>query len=99
MGEVTTAPVPAVTEIATGLDGFVYDVVQYNNSQANFLDSVAKFANNIIDSVKSCYNYFTHIFSSFAAIVSENPFPACIGSVCAISLFFLMLDFARNRGG
>lgn len=90
-----TTQVPAVT----GIDGYVHDVVQYNTNSADFFDSAAKFANNIIDSVSSAFKYLTHISVSFATMLLDNPFPSCIGTAIGVSLFFLYLDFARNRGG
>lgn len=97
--ETTTIQLPSVTDVTNGIEVFMYDVVEYNSHQATFWNSVAKFANNIIDSVKSAFDYCIYITDAFAVMVMENPFPACVGTVVSLSIFFLILDFARNRGG
>lgn len=97
--ETTTIQLPSVTDVTNSIEVFMYDVVEYNGHQATFWNSVSKFANNIIDSVKSAFDYCIYITDAFAVMVMEHPFPACVVSVVSISLFFLILDFARNRGG
>ena len=43
---------PALTE-TNGIEVFFYDVAQANSNQATFFDSVARYANNIIDAIAS----------------------------------------------
>lgn len=97
--ETTTIQLPSVTDVTSGIEVFMNDVAQANQNQNAFWNSVAKFANNIIDSVKSAFDYLIYITDAFAVMVMDHPFPACIGTVVSVSLFFLILDFARNRGG
>ena len=42
---------PALTDVTNGIEVFMYDVVQYNDNSATFFDSVARYANNIIDAI------------------------------------------------
>lgn len=96
--ETTTIQVPAVTEYVTnGIDVFMNDVAQANQNQNAFWNSVAKFANNIIDSVKSCGDYFTYIIQVTDSLIIENKTPVFLGTMLSISLFFMILWFYRGK--
>lgn len=94
----TTAQLPALTDVTNGVEVFMYDVGQSNINQAAWWNSVSHFCNNIIDAVKSCTDYFVYIINLADGFIVENSTPACIGVALSISIWFLWLDFLRNRG-
>lgn len=96
----TTADNPlatAVTDITNGIEIFFYDVSEYNNNSATFWDSVSRFANNIIHSVASCKQYFVWVHDIANSAYNSDYMPSVIGTMCSIALFFLLLNFIRNR--
>lgn len=89
---------PALTDaITNGIEVFMYDVAEANQNQAGWWNSVAHFCNNIIDSVKSCGAYMSHIIDVADTFIQENTMPVVLCSAITISLFFLWLDFIRGR--
>ena len=88
---------PAVTDVTNGIEVFFYDVSQYNTNSAGFFDSVAKYVNNIIDAIKSTENYFIWIRIVTETVFDSDYLPAIFGSMASIAIFFLLLDFIRNR--
>ena len=71
--EAVTEQLPAVTEAVTNaVEVFMYDVSQYNNNSAGFFDSVAKYANNIIHSIKSFESYFVWIRVGIESLIQRN---------------------------
>lgn len=94
---VTTIQAPALTDVTNGIDVFFYDVSQANSNQANFFDSVAKFANNIIDAIVSTGKYFVWVHDIADTLYNSDYFPIWFCSAAGVSLFFLLLNFIRNR--
>ena len=89
--------VPALTDVTNGIEVFFYDVSQYNNNSATFWNSVSRFCNNIIQSVKSCEKYFSWVHDVADQLYNSGTFPVIFGTMISIALFFLLLDFIRNR--
>lgn len=94
--QITTIEYPALTDVTNGLDVFFYDVAESNGHQANFFDSVAKYANNIIDSIASCQKYFVWIHDIADTVYNSSEFPVWFGSALGVGLFFLLLNFIRR---
>lgn len=92
----TTIAVPAVTEVTNGIEVFFYDVAQANGNQATFFDSVARYANNIIDAIASCEKYFLWIHDIADTVYNSTEFPVWFGSALGVGLFFLLLNFIRR---
>lgn len=89
---------PAVTEAVTNsIEVFFYDVSQYNTNSAGFLDSVGKYANNIIDSIKSFENYFVWIRVGIESLFDTDYIPEIFGTMAFIAMVILLLDFVRGR--
>ena len=89
---------PAVTEAVTNaVDVFMYDVSQYNTNTAGFFDSVAKYANNIIDSIKSFQNYFVWIRVGIETLFDTDYIPEIFGTMASIAMVVLLIDFIRRR--
>lgn len=88
---------PVTTAVENGLETFFYDVSEYNNHSANFLNSAAHFLNNIIDAVKSCFKYFQYIGELMSSITDSGFFPYWLGTLFSLSLFFMILHFVRGR--
>lgn len=89
---------PMITETGTnGIEVFMYDVAQANSNQATFLDSVARYANNIIDAIASTEKYFVWIHDIADSVYNDQLFPLWLGSALGMSLFFLLINFFRNR--
>lgn len=89
---------PMITETGTnGVEVFMYDVAQANSSQATFFDSVARYANNIIDAIASTEKYFVWLNDIANAIYNNDNFPIWFGSSMGVCLFFLLFNFIRNR--
>lgn len=95
--ETTTAQLPALTEVTNGIEVFMYDVAQANDNQASFFDSVARFANNIIGAIESTGKYFVWIHDIADTLYNSDYFPIWFCSAAGVSLFFLLLNFIRNR--
>lgn len=94
--DVTNA-VPALTDVTNGLEVFMHDVAQANGNQATFFDSVARYANNIIDAISSTGKYFVWIHDIADTLYNSDYFPIWFCSAAGVSLFFLLLNFIRNR--
>lgn len=89
---------PAVTEAVTNaIDVFMYDVSQYNNNSAGFFDSVAKYANNIIHSIKSFESYFIWIRVGIESLFDTDYIPEIFGTMASIAMVVLLIDFIRRR--
>lgn len=89
---------PALTETGTNaIEVFMYDVAQANSNQATFFDSVARYVNNIIDAIASTGKYFVWVHDIADAIYNNDNFPLWFGSTIGMCLFFLLLNFIRNR--
>lgn len=97
METTTVTQLPAVTDVTNGIDVFFYDVVQYNGNSANFFDSCAKFANNIIKALKSADKYFVWIHDIADTIYNSDQLPAVFGSAIAVTITILLIDFFRGR--
>lgn len=96
--ETTETQLPALTEVVTnGIEVFFYDVAEANQNQAGWWNSVSHFCNNIIDAVKSCGGYMSHIIDVADVFIQENTMPVVLCSALTISVFFLWLDFVRGR--
>lgn len=101
----TTQVLPALTDITqfpvvtetNAIEVFMYDVAQANSNQATFFDSVARYANNIIDAIASTEKYFTWINDVANDIYNSNAFPIWFGSAIGLGTFFLVLNFIRGR--
>lgn len=93
----TTQALPAVTEVTNGLEVFFYDVAQANGHQATFFDSIARYANNIIDAIASTEKYFTWINDVANEIYNSGSFPVWFGSAIGVGIFFLVVNFIRGR--
>lgn len=87
---------PAVTD-TNGIEVFFYDVAQANSNQADFFDSVAKYANNIISAIASTEKYFSWINDVANDIYNSNAFPVWFGSAIGLGMFFLVVNFIRGR--
>lgn len=92
----TTNAVPALTDVTNGIEVFFYDVAQSNDNQATFFDSVARYANNIIDAIASCEKYFVWIHDIADTVYNSSEFPVWFGSALGVGLFFLLLNFIRR---
>lgn len=88
---------PSVTDGTNAIEVFMYDVAQAHGNQATFFDSVARYANNIIDAIVSTEKYFTWINDVANDIYNSNTFPIWFGSAIGVGLFFLVLNFIRGR--
>lgn len=89
---------PSLTETGTnGIEVFFYDVAQANSNQATFFDSVARYANNIIDAIASTGKYFIWLDDVANAIYNNDNFPLWFGSALGMAMFFILLNFIRNR--
>ena len=98
METTTETQLPALTDITTNaIEVFMYDVAEANQNQATWWNSVSHFCNYIIDAVKSCGAYMSHIIDVADVFIQENTMPVVICSAFTISLFFLWLDFLRGR--
>lgn len=93
----TTQALPVLTDVTNGIEVFFYDVAQANGHQATFFDSVARYANNIIDSIASTEKYFTWINDVATEIYNSNNFPVWFGSAVGVGVFFLIVNFVRGR--
>lgn len=93
----TTQALPALTDTTQGIEVFFYDVAQANQNQATFFDSVARYANNIINAIASTEKYFTWINDVANEIYNSNSFPVWFGSAIGLGLFFLVVNFVRGR--
>lgn len=96
MDTTAISQLPAVTE-TNGIEVFFYDVAQANSNQATFFDSVAKYANNIINAIASTEKYFTWINDVANEIYNSNTFPVWFGSAVGLGTFFLVVNFIRGR--
>lgn len=92
----TTIAAPAVTDVTNGIEVFFYDVAQANGNQATFFDSVARYVNNIIDSIASCQKYFVWIHDIADTVYNSSEFPVWFGSALGVGLFFLLFNFIRR---
>lgn len=92
----TTIQAPALTDVTNGIEVFFYDVAQANDNQATFFDSVANYANNIIDAIASCQKYFVWIHDIADTVYNSSEFPVWFGSAVGVGLFFLLLNFIRR---
>ena len=98
METMAVTQLPMITETGTnGIEVFMYDVAQANSNQATFFDSVARYANNIIDAISSTGKYFVWVHDIADSIYNDQLFPLWLGSAVGMSLFFLLLNFFRNR--
>lgn len=88
---------PAFTDVTNGLEVFMNDVAQFNGNQASFFDSVARYANNIIDAIASTGKYFVWVHDIADTLYNSDNFPIWFCSAAGVSLFFLLLNFIRNR--
>lgn len=89
---------PMLTETGTNaIEVFMYDVAEANDYQAGFFNSVAKFANNIIDAIASTEKYFVWVHDIADSVYNGDNFPVWFGSAIGMCLFFLLLNFIRNR--
>lgn len=89
---------PALTDVTNGIEVFMNDVAQANSNQATFFDSVARYANNIIDAIASTGKYFVWVHDIADTLYNSDNFPIWFCSAAGVSLFFLLLNFIRNRG-
>lgn len=95
--ETTSVTYPIVTAITeNGIEIYMRDVAEYNANSAGFFNSVAKFANNVIDMVKSCFGYLEYVAGVANELVTVETLPACIGIEMAIMVFGLWFWFVRN---
>lgn len=98
MDTTAVTQLPMLTETGTnGIEVFMNDVAQANGNQATFFDSVARYANNIIDAIASTEKYFVWIHDIADAIYNNDNFPVWFGSTMGMCLFFLLFNFIRNR--
>lgn len=98
METTTETQLPALTDaITNGIEVFMYDVAEANQNQSTWWNSVSHFCNNIIDGVKACGAYMSHVIDVADVFIQENTMPVVICSAITISLFFLWLDFIRGR--
>lgn len=98
MDTTAVTQLPMITETGTnGIEVFFYDVAQANSNQATFFDSVARYANNIIDAIASTGKYFEWVNDIADAIYNNDNFPLWFGSALGMCSFFLILNFVRNR--
>lgn len=98
METTAVSQLPMLTETGTNaIEVFMYDVAEANDYQAGFFNSVAKFANNIIDAIASTEKYFTWVNDIADAVYNGDNFPIWFGSCIGMALFFLLLNFIRNR--
>ena len=88
---------PALTDVTNGIEVFMNDVAQYNGNSATFFDSVARYANNIIDAIASTGKYFVWVHDIADTLYNSDDFPIWFCSAAGVSLFFLLLNFIRNR--
>lgn len=93
-----TQQLPALTDVTNGLEVFMNDVADANANQATFFDSVARYANNIIDAIASTGKYFLWVHDIADTLYNSEYFPLWFCSAAGVSLFFLLLNFIRNRG-
>ena len=87
---------PALTE-TNAIEVFFYDVAQANSNQATFFDSVARYANNIIDAIASTEKYFIWINDFADEVYNSGSFPVWFGSAVGVGIFFLIVNFVRGR--
>lgn len=92
-----TQQLPALTDVTNGIEVFMNDIADANANQATFFDSVARFANNIIDAIASTEKYFVWVHDIADTIYNSEYFPIWFVSAAGVSLFFLLLNFIRNR--
>lgn len=92
-----TQQLPALTDVTNGLEVFMNDVADANVNQAGFFDSVARYANNIIDAIASTGKYFVWVHDIADTLYNSDYFPIWFCSAAGVSLFFLLLNFIRNR--
>lgn len=98
METTAVSQLPMLTETGTNaIEVFMYDVGQANSNQATFFDSVARYANNIIDAIASTGKYFVWLDDIANAIYNNNNFPLWFGSALGMAMFFTLLNFIRNR--
>lgn len=88
---------PALTDVTNGIEVFMYDVAQANENQNAWWNSVSKYCNNIIDSVRSCGSYISYVIDLADTFIQNNTIPVFIGSAVGIGVFFMWLDFYRKR--
>lgn len=92
-----TQQLPALTEVTNGIEVFMNDIADANANQATFFDSVARYANNIIDAIASTRKYFVWVHDIADTLYNSDNFPIWFCSAAGVSLFFLLLNFIRNR--
>lgn len=92
-----TQQLPALTNVTNGIEVFMNDIADANGNQATFFDSVARYANNIIDAIASTGKYFVWVHDIADTLYNSDNFPIWFCSAAGVSLFFLLLNFIRNR--
>lgn len=92
-----TQQLPALTDVTYGIEVFMNDVAQANSNQATFFDSVARYANNIITAISSTGKYFVWVHDIADTLYNSDDFPIWFCSAAGVSLFFLLINFIRNR--
>lgn len=92
-----TQQLPALTDVTNGIEVFMNDIADANCNQATFFDSVARYANNIIDAIASTGKYFVWVHDIADTLYNSDNFPIWFCSAAGVSLFFLLLNFIRNR--
>ena len=98
MDTTTVTQLPALTEVTNGIEVFMNDVADANANQASFFDSIARYANNVIDAISSTGKYFVWVHDIADTLYNSDDFPIWFCSAAGVSLFFLLLNFIRNRG-
>lgn len=88
---------PALTDVTQGIEVWMYDIVQSNQNQATWWNSVSHFCNNIIDAVRSFGAYIVHILDVADVFIQENAFPIALSTGITIALAFTIVDFYRGR--
>lgn len=86
-----------VTTAENGIEIFMNDVADYQIQTSTFFDSVAKYANNIIDAIKSTFQYFDTLDDFLSNMLTSAALPQFLETMIVISMFFLLLNFVRNR--
>lgn len=93
-----TQQLPALTDVTNGIEVFMNDIADANANQATFFDSVARYANNVINAIASTGKYFVWVHDIADNLYNSEYFPVWFCSAAGVSLFFLLLNFIRNRG-
>lgn len=86
-----------VTTAENGIEIFMNDVADYQIQTSTFFDSISKYANNIIDAVKSTFQYFDTLDDFLSNMLTSAALPQFLETMIVISMFFLLLNFVRNR--